>query len=56
MRKPKKSKMPKKPKASASVAVMENYLKRVKEVEKKNSDKEKEYKKSLSLRDKIRKM
>lgn len=56
MRKPKKLKLPKKPKANASVASMENYLKRVKEVEKANSDKEKEYKKSLALRDKIRKM
>ena len=56
MRKPKNKKYPKKPKASASVAVMENYLKRIKEVDKENSAKAAEYKKSLTLRDRIRKM
>ena len=56
MKKPKKLKNPKKPKANASVAVMENYLKRVKEVDKKNADREREYKKAQSLREKIRRM
>ena len=56
MRKPKKLKTPKKPKASASVATMENYIKKVKDVEKRNSDNEKEYKKSLALREKIKRM
>jgi len=56
MRKPKKLKMPRKPKASASVSVMENYLKRVKDVTKANADKEKEYKKALALREKIKRM
>lgn len=56
MRKPKKLKTPKKPKAGASIATMENYLKRVKEVEKKNAENEREYKKALALREKIRRM
>jgi hypothetical protein len=56
MRKPKKIKNPKKPKASASVATMENYLKRVKDVAKRNADNEREYKKAQTLKDKIRKM
>lgn len=56
MRKPKKLKAPKKPGAKASVTVMENYLKRVKEVDKKNAEREREYKKGLALREKIRRM
>jgi hypothetical protein len=56
MRKPKKIKTPKKPKASASVATMENYIKRVKDVEKRNAENEREYKKGLALREKIKRM
>jgi hypothetical protein len=56
MRKPKKLKYPRKPKATASVATMENYLKRVKEVDKKNAENEREYKKALTLREKIKRM
>jgi hypothetical protein len=56
MRKPKKIKCPKKPKANASVATMENFLKRVKDVDKRNAENEREYKKSLALKEKIKKM
>lgn len=56
MRKPKKIKYPRKPKATASVATMENYLKRVKEIDKANADREREYKKALTLREKIKRM
>lgn len=56
MKKPKKLKYPKKPKASASLTVLENYVKRRKEVDKANAERERDYKKALSLRDKIRKM
>lgn len=56
MRKPKKMKYPRKPKATASVATMENYLKRVKEIDKANADREREYKKALTLREKIKRM
>jgi hypothetical protein len=56
MKKPKKLRMPKKPKASASVATMENYIKKVKDVEKRNAENEREYKKSLALREKIKRM
>lgn len=56
MRKPKKIKNPKKPKANASVKVMENYLKKVKDVAKRNAENEREYKKAQNLKEKIRKM
>ena len=56
MKKPKKLKYPRKPKASASLATMENYLKRVKEIEKANAEREREYKKALTLREKIKRM
>lgn len=56
MKKPKKLKYPRKPKASASLATMENYLKRVKEIDKANADREREYKKALTLREKIKRM
>lgn len=49
----KKIKYPKKPKAGASVAVMENYLKKRKEVDKKNNEIEREKKKKAALRKKI---
>jgi C4-type Zn-finger protein len=56
MRKPKKIKSPKKPKANASIATMENYLKKVKDVAKRNADNERDYKKAQSLKEKIRRM
>lgn len=56
MKKPKKIKLPKKPKASASVATMENYLQKVKDVQKRNAENEKEYKKAQALREKIKRM
>jgi hypothetical protein len=46
-------KYPKKPKASASVATMENYLRRRKEVDKENSRIKAEAAKKASLRKKI---
>lgn len=49
----KKLKYPKKPKAGASVKVMENYLRKRKEVEKKNKQREAEAKKKAALRTKI---
>jgi hypothetical protein len=56
--KPKKLKLPKKPKASAGISVMENYLKRVKEIEKENAKRESDYKSDLkkwaSLKGKIK--
>ena len=53
MAKLKMLKLPKKPKASASVSVMENYLKRVSEVQKENRRREAENKKAENLRKKI---
>jgi len=56
MKKPKKLKYPKKPKANASLTVLENYVKRRKNIDKENADRERDYKKALTLREKIRKM
>ena len=56
MAKTKKIKYPKKPKASASVATMEKYLERVKEVDKQNQELEKEKKKREELKKKIAKI
>lgn len=53
MAKLKMLKLPKKPKASASVKTMENYLKRVSEVQKENRRRESENKKADTLRKKI---
>lgn len=50
---PKKRKYPKKPKAGASVAAMENYLRRRKEVDRYNAEIEREKKKKATLRQKI---
>lgn len=46
-------KYPRKPKASASVATMENYLRRVKEIDKENNRRKGEAKKAETLRKKI---
>lgn len=53
MAKLKKLKMPKKPKASASVAVKENWLKRAAAVKKENARRESENKRSELLSKKI---
>lgn len=53
MAKLKKLKMPKKPKASASVAVKENWLKRAAEIKKENARRESENKRSELLSKKI---
>lgn len=53
MAKLKMKKYPKKPKASASVAVKENYLKRRKDVEKENNRRKNLNKKSEALTKKI---
>lgn len=49
----KKVKYPKKPKASASAQVMENYLAKCKEVDKKNAEIKKEQDKKIALKKKI---
>lgn len=56
MKKPKKIKYRKKPKASASLSAMENYLDHRKEVDKRNAQKQADYKKSLALKAKISKL
>ena len=53
MAKLKLKRYPKKPKASASVATMQNYLQRVREVDKENSRRKSENSKAASLRKKI---
>lgn len=54
MAKLKMLKLPKKPKASASVATKENYIKRVNDVKKENKRREALNKKSDALTQKIR--
>lgn len=60
LRKPKKRKYPKKPKASASADVMQNYLDKVKEIDKDYDAAvrayEKEKKDRKNLRDKVKKV
>jgi hypothetical protein len=56
MAKPKLRKYPKKPKANSSKRVMENYLNKVKEIDKENAQKIKEYNDKLKLLEKIRKI
>lgn len=53
MAKLKMKKLPKKPKAGASVRVLENYMRRVKEIEKENRRREAENKKQETLRRKV---
>lgn len=57
IKKPKKLKLPKRPKASASIAVMENYLRKVAEVKKENarrlSQYERDKKRLVTLRNQI---
>jgi len=53
MAKLKSLRYPKKPKASASVATMENYLRRVSEVDKENRQRQAQNKKAEALRKRI---
>lgn len=57
IKKPKKLKLPKKPKASASIATMENYLKKVAQVKSDNAKRLRDYesaiKKKAALRERI---
>ena len=53
MKKPKKLKIPRKPKKSASLETLKNYLKKVKEIERENKRRESEYKKFNNLYSKI---
>ena len=46
LKKPKKLKIPKKPKATASIPVMENYLKKVAEIKKMNDKRLAEFEKA----------
>lgn len=55
IKKPKKLKMPKKPKAGASNAVLEKYLEKRKEVEKKNASRLAEYEKAKTKRETLKK-
>jgi len=55
IRKPKKLKLPKRPKANASNAVLENYLRKVADVKKLNAKRESEYKSAIKKRDTLKK-
>lgn len=55
IRKPKKLKLPKKPRANASPNVLQNYLKRKAEVEKKNRANEAAYKAAVKKQAALRK-
>lgn len=54
IRKPKLKKFPKEPKKSSSVDVWDNYVKRVKEIEKENDAKMAEYNKKVKAQDKAK--
>jgi hypothetical protein len=55
-KKPKKLKYPKKPKANASLATLERYKDRVKEIDKENAARLKDYDKAVKLRREISKI
>lgn len=55
LRKPKKLKFPKKPKANASAEVMKNYLRKYQDVEKLNAKKLAEYNKEKREREALKK-
>lgn len=55
LRKPKKLKLPKKPKQTASNEVMERYLKKVAEVKKDNAKRESTYKSAVKKRETLKK-
>lgn len=55
IKKPKALKLPKKPRAGASNATLENYLKKVKEVEKLNAKRESDYKAAVKKRETLKK-
>jgi hypothetical protein len=50
IKKPKKLKYPKKPKAGASISAMENYLDKRRQVEKMNKERQAAYAKAISKR------
>jgi hypothetical protein len=56
MKKPKKLKMPKKPKKNASLEALKNYLHKCKEVHRENKRREAEHKKHVKLYNKIKGM
>lgn len=55
IRKPKKLKLPKRPKANASNTTLENYLKKVADVKKQNKKRESDYKSAVKKRDTLKK-
>lgn len=55
MKKPKMLKYPRKPKANASTQVMENYLAKVKEIDKRNSANEADYKREKAKKEQLKK-
>lgn len=54
MKKPTKLKLPKKPKKSASLETLKNYMNKCKEVHRENKRRESEYKKHQKLYNKIK--
>lgn len=54
LKKPKKLKYPKRPKAGASVQVLKNYIERHNAVSKQNKDRMKAYEKEISERKRLR--
>lgn len=54
IKKPKKIKLPRKPKASASNEVLQNYLKKVADVKKENAKREAAYKSELKKREALK--
>lgn len=54
MKKPKKLKLPKKPKKSASLESLKNYLQKCKEIHRENKRRESEHKKHIKLYNKIK--
>jgi hypothetical protein len=56
MKKPKKLKLPKKPKRGASLESLKNYLQKCKEIHRENKKRESDHKKHLKLYNKIKGM
>jgi hypothetical protein len=54
MKKPKKLKLPKKPKKSASLESLKNYMQKCKEIHRENKKRETEFKKHAKLYSKIK--
>lgn len=55
IKKPKKLKYPRKPKQKASLQVHENYLAKVKEIDKENKKRESDYKRDVKKLDSVKK-